>query len=228
MNKALNAIKNGIRAVTLLVMILALGSGTWGLGTSSAQAQTKLNQIPLGLGTTTNTTYTTNVYTWDGALATNYTTNVVITPTYANTNYPSGATGKTNIVNWGATITSPNPSASGANQWTLQNGWLLTPPNVQIWQDVIIGQVGTTTNGTCWFGYDLSSDAGVGTSNTPVRVPVTLTTAGTNEYFVLLGNTQTNLMGQYVRWDYFSTDFGTAVSVLTNKLIWRSGGLASP
>ena len=218
MKQILNTIKNGARAFGLLVMIALLA-----LLALPAGAQSRLNVIPIGIGTVTNTTYTTNVFSWSGALTTNYTTNVVIYPVYSPTNYAAAATGLTNLVSWGASIASPNPNASGAANWTLINGWLYIPPNVQIWQDAVLAQKTSTTNGTAWFGYDLSEDSTTGTAYQPVRVPVTLSGGSTNEYITLLGNSNTNLLGQYLRWDYLSSDFGTALIVVTNRLIFRSG-----
>lgn len=211
--------RNGTRAFGLLVMLIAM---LVLLLAPPAKAQTKFTMLPLGFGTVTNTTYITNIYTWSGALTTNYVTNVVVSPNFNPTNFPTTATGKTNILNWGATVGSPNPNASGAQSWSLVNGWLLLPPNAQIWQDTIISMAGATTNGQVYYGYDFSADAGYGTTNTPVRTLVNPVPSGTNEYITLLGNTSTNLTGEYIRWDYFSTDPAQACTVVTNRLFYRT------
>jgi hypothetical protein len=197
--------------------------------TLNAAAQSFFNIRPLGLGTVTNTVYYTNTYYVAGVSTTTYVTNNIITP-----NFNPASSNQTVYYAFGANVPLPggapgygpnNLLSVDPNRTPMVNGWQKIPENVDLTMAVVMCQPLTTmVTSNATFGFDLSDDAVLGSTNLPVQVPVLVNTAGTNEYFIIIN--RTNFLGAcYYRWDSLATTVGLGVYVLTNKFEWRSGNI---
>jgi hypothetical protein len=210
-----------------LKMLAVIGLAAALLAGMTVRAQNDFRILPLGLGTITNTVIFTNQYSSSGTWATNYVTNSIITP-----NYSPGSAGVTQYVQMGATLPllagAPgyylNNTLAGQPNFKMANGWVRIPPNVDLTMAVMMYQTNSTTNGTATFGFDLSDDAVLGTTNTPLMQAIAVTGVGTNEYFVILN--RTNFQGAcYFRWDWFSASLGMDLLVVSNKFDWRGSDI---
>jgi hypothetical protein len=193
-------------------------------GMTTVPAQSEFNIMPLGLGTVTNQVVYTNYYSLSGVWTTNFVTNTIITPNYS----PTVVSNSSSYVQWGASSSAwsgypgwylNNSLASGAGP-TIVNGWMPIPPNVDLYQAVIVNESQALATGSLTFGYDFSDDAVYGSTNTPLTVAVTLTAGLTNEYFSTIDRTNFQ-KARYFRWDSLVTPGTVGVTIVSNKFDWR-------